>query len=219
MVQMTCSAELKPAWGWRFLISVIIDPSEIGSGVRSHWRQRELTFRASPWLRCFGWRSGMGMPRLRHLLTLVRFMPRNVWTTHPSYQATKLKPKEQSFFTTSDQRLQTNDNLIQIRSDHRVGLLTRLLLTLIIVALLVAPCSVLLLVPEYDALKLALISGFTLLFGMMLQISTRARRVEMFASTAAYCAVLVVGFVDYYSLCLANYLQVFLSNSSWNVSH
>lgn len=154
------------------------------------------------------------MPRLRHLLTLVRFMPRNVWTTHPSYQATKLKPKEQSFFTTSDQRLQTNDNLIQIRSDHRVGLLTRLLLTLIIVALLVAPCSVLLLVPEHDALKLALISGFTLLFGMMLQISTRARRVEMFASTAAYCAVLVVGFVDYYSLCLANYLQVFLSNSS-----
>ena len=41
-------------------------------------------------------------------------------------------------------------------------------------------------------INIALLIGFGLLFSMAMGLLTRAKRAELFAATAAYCAVLVV---------------------------
>ena len=68
----------------------------------------------------------------------------------------------------------------------------RLTLTVIAVVLLMAPTTVLFIVPGHGALKIVLILLFTLLFSAAMSIFTKARRHEMFAATAAYVFALVL---------------------------
>lgn len=94
--------------------------------------------------------------------------------------------------STAEERRKTDDEYVQLYSKKRVDLLVRLILTIFTVALLMAPTAVLFLVPEHAVVKLVVIVVFTMLFSAALGIFTKAKRHEMFAATAAYCAVLVV---------------------------
>ncbi|CAL8581470.1 hypothetical protein XPA_007160 [Xanthoria parietina] len=94
--------------------------------------------------------------------------------------------------SSSEERKKTDDEYVQLYSKYRVDVLARLILTVVAVVLLMVPTAVLFLVPEHDILKIMLIMIFTMLFSAALSVFTKAKRHEMFAATAAYCAVLVV---------------------------
>ena len=108
--------------------------------------------------------------------------------------------------------LESDDEYIQLRSAyrHRVNILTRFLLTIIIETLLLVPTSILFLVNGNNGLQIFLTFAFTFFFAGMLHVGTKAQRFdlstavtknntnalvhrqEISAATAAYCAVLVV---------------------------
>ena len=70
--------------------------------------------------------------------------------------------------------------------------MVRLTLTFIAVVLLMAPTTVLFIVPGHPTLKIVLIMLFTLLFSAAMSVFTKARRHEMFAATAAYVFALII---------------------------
>ncbi|KAL8895641.1 MAG: hypothetical protein Q9192_003525 [Flavoplaca navasiana] len=94
--------------------------------------------------------------------------------------------------TSPEERKKTDDEYVQLYSKYRVDVLARLILTVVAVVLLMVPTAVLFLVQEHGILKIMLIMIFTMLFSAALSVFTKAKRHEMFAATAAYCAVLVV---------------------------
>ncbi|KAI4283972.1 MAG: hypothetical protein L6R38_001765 [Xanthoria sp. 2 TBL-2021] len=98
----------------------------------------------------------------------------------------------QFILSSSEERKKTDDEYVQLYSKYRVDVLARLILTVVAVVLLMVPTAVLFLVPEHGILKIMLIMIFTMLFSAALSVFTKAKRHEMFAATAAYCAVLVV---------------------------
>jgi hypothetical protein len=82
---------------------------------------------------------------------------------------------------------------VHIYSKRRIGILSRLLNTLLAVVLLIAPVIVLFITRRKPAaIKIAIISVFTIAFSVALSLFTKAKRHEVFAATAAYSAVLVV---------------------------
>ncbi|KAL8758020.1 MAG: hypothetical protein Q9199_001804 [Rusavskia elegans] len=100
--------------------------------------------------------------------------------------------RPQLILSSSEERKKTDDEYVQLYSKYRVDVLARLILTVVAVVLLMVPTAVLFLVPEHGILKIMLIMIFTMLFSAALSVFTKAKRHEMFAATAAYCAVLVV---------------------------
>ena len=70
--------------------------------------------------------------------------------------------------------------------------MVRLTLTFIAVVLLMAPTTVLFVVPAHATLKIVLIMLFTLLFSAAMSVFTKAKRHEMFAATAAYVLALIL---------------------------
>ncbi|KAK3171784.1 hypothetical protein OEA41_003868 [Lepraria neglecta] len=83
-----------------------------------------------------------------------------------------------SFFTAPTLQAQTDDDSIHLRSEDRVDILIRTTFTIIILALLVAPASVLFFVKGHSGMKVALISVFTLFFAGILHIGTKAQRIN-----------------------------------------
>ena len=93
-----------------------------------------------------------------------------------------------------------HDPDINLISARRLDIFLRILLTIITLILLLAPVVILVQlqpnepsqVTRRNWLQVMTIFLFTLAFSGSCSIFTRARRQEVFAATAAYCAVLVV---------------------------
>ncbi|KAK4983221.1 hypothetical protein LTR66_008916 [Elasticomyces elasticus] len=88
-------------------------------------------------------------------------------------------------FSSPAQRSSTADPLVYLYSKKRIDTLVRLLITMLAVALLMAPVIVLFRAKESDAIKIVVILLFTLFFSVALSIFTKAKRQEVFAATAA----------------------------------
>jgi hypothetical protein len=100
-------------------------------------------------------------------------------------------------FCTSDQKRKTSDEKVYYFSPSRVSRLVNLVLTGVIFLLLVAPVVSmyrLSTIKTNEAMFAAIgvLMIFTLLFAAAMSLLTKARRHELFAASAAYCAVLVV---------------------------
>lgn len=100
-------------------------------------------------------------------------------------------------FTTVELRKKTNDENIHYYSQSRIQKLVGLIITLIIFVLLVLPVVALYKLTSigdrdstFDAVGILVV--FTLLFSAAMSLLTEAKRHELFAASAAYCAVLVV---------------------------
>ncbi len=99
----------------------------------------------------------------------------------------------QSILTDPEQRLQSDDEYLHLRSGYRINILTRLVLTFIIVALLIVPTSILFLVKGNNGLKFFVVSAFTILFAGMLHVGTKAKRYEISTTCANVLLIHVLG--------------------------
>ncbi|KAH7073368.1 hypothetical protein FB567DRAFT_454189 [Paraphoma chrysanthemicola] len=100
-------------------------------------------------------------------------------------------------FCTDDQKRKTSDKRVYYFSPTRVSKLVNLVITSVIFLLLAAPVLTMyhlstLKTTECMFAAIGVLMVFTLLFAAALSLLTKARRHELFAASAAYCAVLVV---------------------------
>lgn len=100
-------------------------------------------------------------------------------------------------FRTSDQTRKTSAKEVYYYSPSRVSKLVNLFLTTVIFALLVAPILSMCRLSTQDSVRamfatIGVLMVFTLLFAAAMSLLTKAKRHELFAASAAYCAVLVV---------------------------
>ncbi|CAN9135390.1 unnamed protein product [Alternaria alternata] len=100
-------------------------------------------------------------------------------------------------FATKELREKTSDDCLYYYSQSRIEKLVGLIITLIIFILLVLPVVAMYKLTSvgdhnstFDAVRILVV--FTLLFSAAMSLLTRAKRHELFAASAAYCAVLVV---------------------------
>ncbi|KAI4943807.1 hypothetical protein J4E86_009772 [Alternaria arbusti] len=100
-------------------------------------------------------------------------------------------------FATKELRDKTNDEHVHYYSQSRIKKLVGLIITLIIFILLVLPVVAMYKLTSvgdrnstFDAVGILVV--FTLLFSAAMSLLTKAKRHELFAASAAYCAVLVV---------------------------
>jgi ABC-type transport system involved in cytochrome bd biosynthesis fused ATPase/permease subunit len=100
-------------------------------------------------------------------------------------------------FSTRELREKTSDKDIHYFSQLRIEKLAGLIITLIIFILLVLPVVAMYKLTSvgnrnstFDAVGILVV--FTLLFSAAMSLLTKAKRHELFAASAAYCAVLVV---------------------------
>jgi amino acid permease len=112
-------------------------------------------------------------------------------------------PLTQKIFTTKELRDKTNDEAIRYYSQSRIEKLVGVIITLIIFVLLVLPVVAMYKLTSigdrnstFDAVGILVV--FTLLFSAAMSLLTKAKRHELFAASAAYCALLVV-FISNYS--------------------
>ena len=101
-------------------------------------------------------------------------------------------------FSTSELRRKTDDEAVHYYSRSRVEFFVGLIITSLIFVLLVVPVVVMYQMtslsrsPHSTFNAIAVLIVFTLLFSAAMGVLTAARRHEIFAASAAYCAVLVV---------------------------
>ncbi|MCJ1365072.1 hypothetical protein MMC16_004192 [Acarospora aff. strigata] len=88
-------------------------------------------------------------------------------------------------FTSETERRKTDDAYVHLYSKKRLDTLVRLVITLLAVALLMAPVVVLFSVEEHGGIKIGVILLFTFFFSAALSVFTKAKRHEVFAATAA----------------------------------
>lgn len=103
----------------------------------------------------------------------------------------------QRIFATPELRAKTSDEFIYYYSSSRIEKLVGLIITLVIFILLVLPVVAMYKLTcvgnrnsTFDAVGVLVV--FTLLFSAAMSLLTKAKRHELFAASAAYCAVLVV---------------------------
>ena len=103
----------------------------------------------------------------------------------------------QYLFLTPELRAKSSNRRLSYYAPNRVDKLVNIIITAIIFILLVLPVVAMYELTEigqagspFEAVGILII--FTLLFGMAMSGLTRATRQELFAASAAYCAVLVV---------------------------
>ncbi|CAO2652826.1 Nn.00g022370.m01.CDS01 [Neocucurbitaria sp. VM-36] len=100
-------------------------------------------------------------------------------------------------FCTDDQRRKTSDKKVYYFSPTRVSKLVNLCITAVIFLLLISPVLSMYRLSTMKTTKdmfaaIGILMIFTLLFAAAMSLLTKARRHELFAASAAYCAVLVV---------------------------
>lgn len=107
------------------------------------------------------------------------------------------RPPLQSLLRTPELQEKTSNKHINFYSATRVDALIGVLITLIIFALLVLPVVAMYKLSSmrtksstFDAIGVLVV--FTLLFSAAMSLVTKAGRHELFAASAAYCAILVV---------------------------
>ncbi|KAK8184414.1 hypothetical protein BC567DRAFT_260596 [Phyllosticta citribraziliensis] len=88
-------------------------------------------------------------------------------------------------FSDPAQRRSTANKETKLYSKQRVDTFARILITMVAVALLMAPVVVLFLQEESGTAKILVILAFTLVFSAALSVFTKAKRHEVFAATAA----------------------------------
>ncbi|KAF2684473.1 hypothetical protein K458DRAFT_418039 [Lentithecium fluviatile CBS 122367] len=100
-------------------------------------------------------------------------------------------------FSTPELRAKTNDEFMYYYSSTRIEKLVGIIITIIIFILLVLPVVAMYKLTTigdrnstFDAVGVLVV--FTLLFSAAMSLLTKAKRHELFAASAAYCAVLVV---------------------------
>ncbi|KAI8938543.1 hypothetical protein NX059_004429 [Plenodomus lindquistii] len=100
-------------------------------------------------------------------------------------------------FTTAELREKSNDPFVYYYSPSRIEKLVGLILTIVIFMLLVLPVVLMYKMTSvgdrkstFDAVGILVV--FTMLFCAAMSLLTKAKRHELFAASAAYCAVLVV---------------------------
>lgn len=91
----------------------------------------------------------------------------------------------QFLFSNAEQRATTNDENTFLYDKRRIDTFIRLVITLLAVALLLAPVVLLFREQDSGTVKIMVILVFTLCFSLALSLATRARRAEVFAATAA----------------------------------
>ncbi|KAH7121196.1 hypothetical protein B0J11DRAFT_590106 [Dendryphion nanum] len=103
----------------------------------------------------------------------------------------------QKLFATPELREKTNNECIYYYSASRIEKLVGLIITLVVFILLVLPVVAMYKLTcignrnsTFDAVGVLVV--FTLLFSAAMSLLTKAKRHELFAASAAYCAVLVV---------------------------
>ena len=89
-------------------------------------------------------------------------------------------------FISKRDRKSTTDELVRLYSKRRVDVFSRLIITVLAVALLMAPVIALFSAKETGGIKIMIIFLFTMAFSVALSLFTRAKRHEVFAATAAY---------------------------------
>ncbi|KAK0357301.1 hypothetical protein LTR91_004383 [Friedmanniomyces endolithicus] len=100
-------------------------------------------------------------------------------------------------FITEEMRQKTNNLRIYYYAPQRVDTLVNLIITAIIFTLLVVPVVLMYEMAQVGGTaspleSIGILTVFTLLFGLAMSALTTAKRQELFAASAAYCAVLVV---------------------------
>ncbi|TKA36433.1 hypothetical protein B0A54_12447 [Friedmanniomyces endolithicus] len=100
-------------------------------------------------------------------------------------------------FITEQLRHKTNNLRIHYYAPERVDTLVNLIITAIIFTLLVVPVVLMYEMAQVGGTaspleSIGILTVFTLLFGLAMSALTTAKRQELFAASAAYCAVLVV---------------------------
>jgi branched-subunit amino acid transport protein AzlD len=100
-------------------------------------------------------------------------------------------------FRTEDQTRKTSDEKVHYYAPSRVSKLVNLMITSVIFVLLAAPVLGMYHLSTLKTSKamlaaIGVLMIFTILFAAAMSLLTKARRHELFAATAAYCAVLVV---------------------------
>lgn len=101
----------------------------------------------------------------------------------------------QLLFQTRIQKAKTEDPSLAINlyAKARIDFFVAMVFTAVITGFLMGPVFVLYRCQSQSGMILATIMlGFTFSFAMLCQVCTTAKRHEIFAATAAYCAVLVV---------------------------
>jgi len=103
----------------------------------------------------------------------------------------------QYLFATKELREKTSDKCMFYYSQSRIEKLVGLIITIMIFILLVLPVVAMYQLTSigdrnstFDAVGILVV--FTLLFSAAMSLVTKAKRHELFAASAAYCAVLVV---------------------------
>ena len=98
---------------------------------------------------------------------------------------------------THELRVKTSDRHVQYYASERIDKLVNVVITAVIFVLLILPVvamyelsSVSQRASPFEAIGILIV--FTLLFGTAMSSLTKATRQELFAASAAYCAVLVV---------------------------
>ncbi|KAH8696835.1 hypothetical protein GQ44DRAFT_694624 [Phaeosphaeriaceae sp. PMI808] len=101
-------------------------------------------------------------------------------------------PITRRLFISKRDRNSTANKLVRLYSKKRIDIFSRLIITCLAVVLLMAPVIALFCTKESGYIKILIIFLFTMAFSVALSLCTKAKRHEVFAATAAYCAVLVV---------------------------
>lgn len=115
----------------------------------------------------------------------------------PSRDAQKYLQRRQWLFCTDDLRRKTSDENVYYFSPSRVSKLVNLMITGVIFILLAAPVLSMYRLSHMNSTRLmfaaiGVLMIFTLIFAAAMSLLTKAKRHELFAASAAYCAVLVV---------------------------
>jgi hypothetical protein len=128
---------------------------------------------------------------------LQRFNCHLIQVSSPKTGLIMCSQKLQRLFLTKSLSEKTSDPDLRYYSPARVDTLVGIIITMIIFVLLVLPVVAMYELSgigkrqsAFEAIGILIVS--TLVFGMAMSVLTRARRHELFAACAAYCAVLVV---------------------------
>jgi len=113
------------------------------------------------------------------------------WLDYLMHRFITLKVIRYIFVSRAD-RYKTSDPHVRYYSAERLGTLVKIIISVCSIALLLIPIYLFLTIDLSTEWMASITLIFAFLFATAMSLSTNAKRQEVFAATAAYCAVLVV---------------------------
>ena len=95
-------------------------------------------------------------------------------------------------FRTKEQRIKSGTELVGLLSRERFNAAISIFITILATALVLLPVGILWKVENSAVHQILVIFAFTLAFAACCSLFTKAQKQEVFAATAAYCAVLII---------------------------